>query len=62
MANKVGRPKTPQDWTRAPGPSIRLTADEKYQIYQAIHDSGLKKSDWCRKALLYVANHDIRLT
>jgi hypothetical protein len=59
---KVGRPKTPVDKTRDPGISIRLTKDESKPIDDAVRISGLKRSDWARKSLLYVALNGIRIT
>jgi hypothetical protein len=62
MKKRVGRPKKPKAESRAPGISVRLTIDESKTIGDAVADSGLRQSDWARKALLYVAQRDIRIT
>jgi hypothetical protein len=63
MANKAGRPKTPKDKARAPGISIRLTQAESEAISTAINSSPVKRrTEWARKALLYVAANGIRIT
>jgi len=63
MVNKVGRPLVPKDKARAPGISIRLTPEESERINSAITHSGISsKSEWARKALLYVAENGIRIT
>lgn len=63
MAKKAGRPRTPIDKTRAPGISIRLTAEESKLISDAISLSTVKrKTEWARKALIHVASHGIRIT
>jgi hypothetical protein len=62
MVNKVGRPSVPKDEARAPGLSVRLTKAEVGKIDNAVNLSGLKRSDWARKALIYVAEHGIRIT
>lgn len=62
MVNKVGRPVTPTEKARVPGISIRLTAEERKLIDGAIGQSGLRRSDWARKSLLFVASKGIRIT
>ena len=62
MKKSVGRPKVPKNKAKAPGISVRLTLDERKGINDAIIRSGLTKSDWARKSLIYVANNDIRIT
>jgi len=62
MGKKAGRPKKPEHEARTPGISVRLTADERKQIDAAVARSGLSQSTWSRKSLLYVAEHDIRIT
>jgi hypothetical protein len=62
MAGKVGRPRTHKDWARVPGYSVRLTPEERAPIEDAIARSGLKKSEWLRKCLLYIVSRDIRIT
>lgn len=62
MVNKVGRPKTPKDKARAPGISVRLTQSEAKTINEAIKASGLRRSDWARKSLIYVAKNGICIT
>jgi len=63
MTRKVGRPSKPQEQVRNPGISIRLTQDEVKLINEAATRCGIRlKSEFARKALLYVATNDIRLT
>jgi hypothetical protein len=62
MQRKPGRPKKDKEHSRAPGISARLNEAESKTINDAIKRSGLKKSDWARKSLLYVAANDIRIT
>jgi len=62
MANKVGRPSKHYDVSRHPGISIRLTLYEEGQLIPAVKRSGLSKSEWARKALLYVVQSGIRIT
>ena len=62
MGNKVGRPTTPREHARAPGISVRLTQAERVVIDAAIKQSGLGRSAWARKCLLYVAQNGIRIT
>ncbi len=62
-ASKAGRPKTPKDKARAPGISFRLTPDESAIISTYLSRYGItKKTEFARKALLYVASNDIRIT
>jgi hypothetical protein len=58
----AGRPKTPEGIARAPGISVRLTSDESKTINEAVKRSGLRKSEWARKSLIYVALNGIRIT
>jgi hypothetical protein len=60
--SKIGRPNLPKNKVYAPGISLRLTLSDKDAIDRAIIASGLSQSDWARKALLYVAANDIRLS
>jgi hypothetical protein len=62
MTKKAGRPKKSKEESRVPGISVRLTKDERKPIDAAIKRSGLKQSDWARKGLLYLAQHDICIT
>ena len=62
MNKKAGRPKKAFNESRHPSISARLTRHEEGQILYAIKRSGLRKSDWIRKALLYVAVKGIRIT
>jgi hypothetical protein len=58
MKTKMGRPKKSQDKVRAPGISIRLTADESKIISDAVNRSTIsRKTEWARKALIYVASN-----
>jgi len=50
------------DKARAPGISARLTIAENKVIEKAVKDSGLSKSDWARKSLLYIASNGICIT
>jgi len=59
---KAGRPKMPEGKTRAPGVSLRLTPDEAQIVNDAVTRSGISKSEFCRKALIYVAKNGIRIT
>lgn len=52
---KRGRPKLPEEDTRIPRMTIRLTKSENEEITGAITESGKPKSDWIRDALLSVA-------
>jgi hypothetical protein len=62
MSRRVGRPKVPKHKAKAPGISIRLTVGERRIIDSAVKRSGLKQSQWATKSLLYIAEHDIRIT
>jgi hypothetical protein len=62
MTQKAGRPRVSKDKARSPGISVRLTLDERKPIDAAIKGSGLTQSNWARKALIYVASHDIGIT
>ena len=59
---KAGRPKVPKNKAFVPGISIRLTADDRKTIDQAIVESGLSQSEWARKSLIYTAQSRIKLT
>ncbi len=59
---KSGRPKKALEDSKVPGISVRLTKAERQIIDAAIERSGLKQSDWARKALTHVASNDIRIT
>jgi uncharacterized protein (DUF1778 family) len=59
---KVGRPKKPEDQSLAPGISARFTPEERELVDRAVEKSGLRQSQWVRKALLHVASNDIMLT
>jgi len=56
---KAGRPKVPKNKAFVPGVSVRLTAEDRKTIDKAIQKSGLSQSQWARKSLLYIAEHDI---
>ncbi len=58
----VGRPKSPKDQSLTPGMSARLTLSKRQIVEAAIRQSGLRQSDWLRKALLHVAQTYIVLT
>jgi uncharacterized protein (DUF1778 family) len=63
MVNKVGRPPVPKDKALAPGISIRLNPEETQAINEAATRSGIRsRSEWARKALIYVAQNGIRIT
>jgi uncharacterized protein (DUF1778 family) len=62
MTKKAGRPRVAKSKARSPGISVRLTADERKPIDEAIKASGLSQSDWARKSLLHVATGGIRIT
>lgn len=62
MTQKAGRPRKLPEHSKAPGLSVRLTKAEKDVIDSAVRASGLKQSDWCRKALTHVATNGIRIT
>jgi len=62
MDKKAGRPPVSKDKARSPGISIRLTPDERKPIDDAIKASGLTRSNWARKSLLYVATSGICIT
>jgi uncharacterized protein (DUF1778 family) len=59
MKRHVGRPKVAKSRAKAPGISVRLTPDERAVIDKAILVSGLKTSDFARKALLQAATGGI---
>lgn len=59
MKKPVGRPKVPKNRAKSPGISVRLTPDERALIDKAISASGLKTSEFARKALLQAANGGI---
>lgn len=59
---KVGRPKKPKDQSLAPGISARFNPQERRIIDASVQKSGLRQSEWVRKALLHVAQNDIVLT
>jgi hypothetical protein len=50
-----GRPKVPIKKARSIFISTRLSSDESSDIEKGIRKSGIKKSDWIRKALLDAA-------
>jgi hypothetical protein len=60
--NKIGRPKVPEGKARVLGMSVRLTPEESKVINEGIRRSGLSRSDFARKCLLYVARNGIRFT
>ena len=62
MHGKPGRPKKDKQHSREPGVSVRLNENEARAIMEAIKLSGIRQSDWLRKALLYVASNGIRIT
>jgi len=59
MKKRVGRPKIPKRKAKAPGISIRLSAEERKMINASITQSGLTQSEFARKALLYWATNYI---
>jgi hypothetical protein len=50
-----GRPKVPVTKARSIFISTRLSSDESRDIKEGIKKSGIRKSDWIRKALLDAA-------
>jgi hypothetical protein len=52
----------PKDQSLAPGITARFTRAERDVVDKAIAKSGLRQSQWVRKALLHVAENDILLT
>jgi len=58
----MGRPKKNEEIQRLPGISIRFTPEERKPIDEAIKLSGLKKTEWARKALQYVVMNGICIT
>jgi hypothetical protein len=62
MIKKAGRPAVPKDKQRTPALSVRLTAEEKKPIDEAIKSSGLGATVWARKCLQYIVSNGIRIT
>jgi hypothetical protein len=62
MKKHPGRPKKPKGESRVPGISVRFTPEERMAIDEAIKRSGLTKSEFARKSLIYVAQNDICIT
>jgi hypothetical protein len=62
MTKKAGRPSVPKDKQRAPALSVRLTAEERKPIEEAIKASGLGATVWARKSLQYIVTNGIRIT
>lgn len=59
---KVGRPKKPKNQSLTPGISARFPEHERKIVDSAVKKSGLRQSQWIRKALLHIAINDIVLT
>jgi hypothetical protein len=55
MKKKMGRPRLAQTDVLTDTFSVRLREDEASAVRDAIHQSGQKKSDWLRSALLRAA-------
>ena len=62
MGKTMGRPRKPKAEVRAPGISIRLTESELMAVTDAAKLAGLGRSEFARKALLYVTSNVIRFT
>lgn len=58
----MGRPQKPKDKSLTPGISVRLVHSERKIVDTAIQKSGMRQSEWTRKALIYVALNNIVLT
>lgn len=58
----MGRPPKPKGDVRQPGISARFNESEMETISKAVKTSGLGRSDWARKSLLYIAINGIRIT
>ena len=56
---KIGRPTIPVEKQCLPGLSVRLNDDDYFEVTEAMRVSGLTKSEWQRRALLYVARHGV---
>ena len=61
MSPKMGRPKVPKAEKRDIFVVTRVSPEENKIIEKAIAVSGLKQSEWARKALLYAAERNIIL-
>jgi hypothetical protein len=62
MTKKAGRPSVPKHKRRTPALSVRLTAEEKKPIDEAIKASGLGATVWARKSLQYIVSNGICIT
>ena len=59
---KAGRPKKPDGTAQTGTITVKLSALDKEAIDRAVAASGLGRSTWARKSLLYVANRNIGVT
>ncbi len=55
----MGRPKVPKDKAKSDRIQARLSVAEREKIDAAVAKSGLKESEWVRKALLSASDRDI---
>jgi hypothetical protein len=52
MSTKLGRPPVPKDKAKTEFLGVFVDPQESQRIHRAIAESGMKKSDWTREALL----------
>lgn len=59
---KAGRPPKPQGTARTDTITVKLSAEDREKVDAAVKASGLGRSTWARKSLLYVAEKNISVT
>jgi hypothetical protein len=59
---KAGRPRKPSGTAKTDTITVKLSADDKAKVDKAVKVSGLGRSTWARKCLLYVAEKNISVT
>ena len=59
---KAGRPKKPKGTAQTGTITVKLSEQDREAIDRAVAASGLGRSTWARKSLLYVAEKNISVT
>lgn len=59
---KAGRPPKPKGTAKTDTITVKLSAEDRVKVDSAVKTSGLGRSTWARKCLLYVAEQNISVT
>lgn len=59
---KAGRPPKPRGTAKTDTITVKISAEDRAKVDDAVKASGLGRSTWARKCLLYVAEKNISVT